>query len=81
MKGLVFYVGEEWQLTSKSKLGKRQGTYVEVRDWSMPKVTKGYTEVTLVNGKKHTLPGKRKGGQVYKSLNVTKGEVRSIKYK
>ena len=81
MKGLVFYVGEEWQLTSQSKLGKKDGTYVEVRDWSMPKVKKGYTEVTLVNGKKHTLPGKRKGGQVYKSLGVIKGEVRSIKYK
>lgn len=81
MKGLVFYVGEEWQLTSKSKLGKRQGTYVEVRDWSMPKVYKGVTEVTLVNNNKHILPGKRKGGQVYRSLNVTKGEVRSIKYK
>jgi hypothetical protein len=81
MKGVVFYVGEEWQLTSKSKLGKRQGTYVEVRDWSMPKVTKGYTEVTLVNGRKHILPGKRKSGQVYKALGVTKSEIKTIKYK
>lgn len=77
----IYYFGEEWQLQSKTKLGKRFGTYVEVTDWSMPKVKKGYTEVTLVNGRKHILPGKRKGGQVYKSLNVTKGEVRSIKYK
>ena len=81
MKGRIIYMGEEWQLTSKSKSGKRFGNYIEVKDFTLPKVKKGYTEVTLVNGKKHTLPGKRKGGQVYRTLNVTKGEVRSIKYK
>jgi hypothetical protein len=80
MKGLVYYVGEEWQLTSKSKLGKKSSTYLEVRDWSMPKVYKGVTEITLVNGKKYTLPGKRKGGQVYKALNTDKSKIKSIKF-
>jgi hypothetical protein len=80
MKGLVYYVGEEWQLTSKSKLGKKSSTYLEVRDWSMPKVYKGVTKVTLKSGRVEYLNGKRVGGQVYKALATTKDKIKSIKF-
>jgi hypothetical protein len=80
MKGVVFYVGEEWQLTSKSKLGKRSSTYLEVKDWSMPKVKKGVTKVTFKSGRVEYLNGKRVGGQVYKALNTEKSKIKSIKF-
>ena len=80
MKGVVFYVGEEWQLTSKSKLGKKSSTYLEVRDWSMPKVYKGVTKVTFKSGRVEYLNGKRVGGQVYKALNTDKSLIKSIKF-
>jgi hypothetical protein len=80
MKGLVFYVGEEWQLTSKSKLGKKSSTYLEVKDWSMPKVYKGVTKVTFKSGRVEYLNGKRVGGQVYKALNTDKSKIKSIKF-
>lgn len=80
MKGLVFYVGEEWQLTSKSKLGKKSSTYLEVRDWSMPKVVRGVTKVTFKSGRVEYLNGKRVGGQVYKALNTDKSLIKSIKF-
>ena len=80
MKGVVFYVGEEWQLTSKSKLGKKSSTYLEVRDWSMPKVYKGVTKVTFKSGRVEYLNGKRVGGQVYKALATTKDKIKTIKY-
>ena len=80
MKGLVYYVGEEWQLTSKNTKIKRQSTYVEVRDWSMPKVIKGVTKVTFKSGRIEYLNGNRKGGQVYKALNTDKNKIQSIKF-
>lgn len=80
MKGLVFYVGEEWQLSSKSKQGKRFGTYIEVRDFTLPKVKKGVTKVTFNSGRVEYLNGKRVGGQVYKALNTDKSKIKSIKF-
>jgi hypothetical protein len=80
MKGLVFYVGEEWQLNSKNTKAKRESTYVEVRDWSMPKVKKGVTKVTFKSGRVEYLNGKRVGGQVYKALNTDKSLIKSIKF-
>jgi len=80
MKGLVYYVGEEWQLTSKNTKTKRESTYVEVRDWSLPKVYKGCTKVTFKNGRVEYLNGKRVGGQVYKALNTDKSLIKSIKF-
>ena len=80
MKGLVYYVGEEWQLTSKNTKLKRESTYVEVRDWSLPKVKKGVTKVTFKSGRVEYLSGKRVGGQVYKALNTDKSKIKSIIY-
>jgi len=80
MKGLVYYVGEEWQLTSKNTKLKRESTYVEVRDWSLPKVKKGVTKVTFKSGRVEYLSGKRVGGQVYKALNTDKSKIKTIIY-
>jgi hypothetical protein len=80
MKGIVYYVGEEWQLNSKNTKQKRESTYVEVRDWSMQKVYKGCTKVTFKSGRVEYLNGKRVGGQVYKALNTDKNKIKSIKF-
>lgn len=80
MKGVVFYVGEEWQLNSKNTKLKRESTYVEVRDWSMPKVIKGCTKVTFKSGRVEYLNGKRVGGQVYKAFDTDKSKIKSIKF-
>lgn len=81
-KGQPFhiYVGEEWQLRSKSSRNKGKSTFIEVKDWSMPKVYKGVTKVTFKSGRVEYLNGKRVGGQVYKALNTTKDKIKTIKY-
>ena len=79
MKGKIIYLEEEWMLNCKSSKLKKESQYIEVTNWKLSKQKPNRTRVHLVDGRSIILPGKRKGGQVWKVVGG-KDKVKSVSW-